>query len=147
MDKFAAAIVAIPKPVLGGMTTFLFSSVAVAGLGITLRVPFNRRNRFILTCSLAVGIGATLNADWFSYVFTYDGDNHALQGFFDAIVLIMESGFALAGFIGMALNALLPEEPDDSGDPLVMEGRQVQDSLHDQQTEESDDNSKERSVK
>jgi uric acid-xanthine permease len=53
--KFAAAIVAIPAAVLGGMTTFLFASVAVSGLAIVTKVPMNRRNRFILTAALALG--------------------------------------------------------------------------------------------
>ena len=33
-SKFAAAIVSIPKAVLGGMTTFLFASVTVSGIKI-----------------------------------------------------------------------------------------------------------------
>lgn len=93
--KFAASLVAIPGAVLGGMTTFLFCAVAVSGMAIINRIPFNRRTRFILTASLAVGYGATLVPTWFSTVFTYKGDNHALQGFYDAIVLVMETGFAV----------------------------------------------------
>lgn len=58
--KFAAALVAIPSSVLGGMTTFLFSSVAVSGIRIISTVPFTRRNRFVLTAGLAIGYGATL---------------------------------------------------------------------------------------
>lgn len=91
-SKFAAALVAIPSSVLGGMTTFLFSAVAVSGIRIISTVPFTRRNRFILTASLAIGFGATLVPNWFSYVFTYTGDNHAKQGFFNAIVLVLETG-------------------------------------------------------
>jgi xanthine/uracil permease len=53
--KFAAAIVSIPDAVLGGMTTFLFSSVTVSGLAIVAKVPMNRRNRFILTAALMLG--------------------------------------------------------------------------------------------
>jgi xanthine/uracil permease len=53
--KFAAALVAIPSSVLGGMTTFLFASVAVSGMAIVSRAGFTRRNRFILAASLAVG--------------------------------------------------------------------------------------------
>merc|ERR1711881_642009 len=49
--KFAAALVAIPSSVLGGMTTFLFSSVAVSGMRIVSTMPFSRRNRFVLTAS------------------------------------------------------------------------------------------------
>lgn len=58
--KFAASLVAIPSAVLGGMTTFLFSAVAVSGIRIISTAPFNRRNRFILTAGLAIGYGATL---------------------------------------------------------------------------------------
>lgn len=59
-SKFAAALVAIPSSVLGGMTTFLFSAVAVSGIRIISTVPFTRRNRFILTAGLSLGYGATL---------------------------------------------------------------------------------------
>lgn len=111
--KFAAALVAIPSPVLGGMTTFLFSAVAVSAIRIISTVPFTRRNRFILTASLALGYGATLLPTWFSYVFTYQGDNHALVGFMNAIELVMETGFAVTGFLSLILNLLLEEEIED----------------------------------
>ncbi|KAK5048321.1 hypothetical protein LTR84_005991 [Exophiala bonariae] len=111
--KFSAALVAIPSPVLGGMTTFLFCAVAVSGMAIVNRVPFNRRTRFILTASLAIGYGATLVPTWFSYVFTYSGDNHALRGFYDAISLVMETGFAVTAMISMILNLILADEIED----------------------------------
>ena len=63
-SKFAAGLVAIPSPVLGGMTTFLFSAVAISGARIIQTVPFTRRNRFILTAAMSVGFGATLVPDW-----------------------------------------------------------------------------------
>jgi NCS2 family nucleobase:cation symporter-2 len=59
-SKFAAALVSIPSSVLGGMTTFLFSAVAVSGIRIISTVPFSRRNRFVLTTAMSVGFGATL---------------------------------------------------------------------------------------
>jgi uric acid-xanthine permease len=70
----------------------------------------NRRNRFILTASLAIGFGAILVPNWFSYVFTYSGDNRALLGFFDAIVLVMETGFAVTALLAMLLNLTIGEE-------------------------------------
>lgn len=112
-SKFAAALVAIPSAVLGGMQTFLFSAVFVSGFRIISTVPFTRRNRFILTAAFAVGLGATLEPTWFSYVFTYAGPNTALQGFFNAIELIMETGFVLGGFISLILHLVLPEEDED----------------------------------
>ena len=115
--KFAASLVAIPSAVLGGMTTFLFAAVAVSGIRIISTMPFTRRNRFILTAALALGYGATLVPTWFAYVFTYEGDNQALQGFFNAIVLVMETGFAVAAFLALILNLLLPEEIEDEETP------------------------------
>ncbi|KID98343.1 purine permease, partial [Metarhizium majus ARSEF 297] len=112
--KFAAALVAIPSAVLGGMTTFLFAAVAVSGMAIITRgTDFNRRTRFILTTGLALGYGATLVPTYFDKIFTYSGDNHALKGFLDAIVLIMETGFAVTAAVCMALNLTLPEEMED----------------------------------
>jgi len=111
-SKFAAALVAIPASVLGGMTTFLFSAVAVSGLRIISTVPFTRRNRFILTASLSVGFGATLVPNWFSFVFSYNGGG-AKGGFFDAIVLVLETGFAVTAFLAILLNLILQEEVDD----------------------------------
>ena len=112
-SKFAAALVSIPAPVLGGLTTFLFSSVAISGIRIISTVPFTRRNRFILTTAMSVGFGAILVPNWFSYVFTYKGGNTAKQGFYNAIILVMETGFALTGFLSIILNLILPEEVDD----------------------------------
>lgn len=116
-SKFAAALVAIPSPVIGGMTTFLFCSVAVSGIAIVARgVRFNRRNRFILTAGLAIGYGATLVPTYFSHVFTYEGGNKALQGFLEAIVLVMETGFAVTAIVCMVLNLLLGDEMEDASD-------------------------------
>ncbi len=113
LSKFAAALVAIPSSVLGGMTTFLFSAVAVSGIRIISTVPFTRRNRFILTAAMSIGFGATLVPTWFTYVFTYSGSNTALIGFFNAIELVLETGFAVTAFLSLFLNLILPEEIED----------------------------------
>ncbi|KAA8622326.1 purine permease [Pyrenophora tritici-repentis] len=115
--KFAAALVAIPSAVLGGMTTFLFSAVTVSGIRIISTMPFTRRNRFILTAGFTLGFGATMVPDWFAHVFTYDGPNAALLGFYNAIVLIMETGFAVVAFVNIVLNLVLPEEIEDEETP------------------------------
>lgn len=115
--KFAAALVAIPSAVLGGMTTFLFSAVAVSGIRIISTMPFTRRNRFILTAGLTLGYGATLVPTWFHYVFTYNGDNRGLIGFLNAIELVMETGFAVTAFVTLILNLVLPEEIEDEEIP------------------------------
>ncbi|RYP78886.1 hypothetical protein DL771_000271 [Monosporascus sp. 5C6A] len=118
--KIGASLVAIPSAVLGGMTTFLFCAVAVSGIAIIARgVPFNRRNRFILTASLSIGYGATLVPEYFSHVFSYGGDNRGLQGFLDAIELVMETGFAVTAFLSMILNLTLPEQVEETDKKLV----------------------------
>ena len=55
--------------------------------------------------------------NWFSYVFTYSGNNHALIGFFNAIELVMEEGFAVTALICLLLNLFLPEEIEDEETP------------------------------
>lgn len=115
--KFAAALVAIPSAVLGGMTTFLFSAVTVSGIRIISTMPFTRRNRFILTAGFTLGFGATMVPTWFDYVFTYNGDNHSLKGFYDAIELILETGFAVVAVVTLTLNLVLPEEVEDEETP------------------------------
>lgn len=124
--KIGASLVAIPSAVLGGMTTFLFCSVAVSGIAIIARgVPFNRRNRFILTAGLAIGYGATLVPTYFSRVFSYGGDNRGLRGFLDAIELVMETGFAVTALVTMALNLSLPAEIEETDERLVEAGEPV----------------------
>ncbi|KAH9908873.1 Xanthine/uracil permease [Xylariomycetidae sp. FL2044] len=118
--KFAASLVAIPEAVLGGMTTFLFCSVAVSGIAIITRgCQFNRRTRFILTAGLSIGYGATLVPTYFAHVFSYSGGNKSLQGFLDAIELIMETGFAVTAFVNMILNLTLPEEIEDTDETSI----------------------------
>lgn len=90
-------------------------------MAIISRTPFNRRNRFILTASLSVGFGAILVPNWFSNVFTYKGDNRALLGFFDAIVLVMETGFAVTALLALLLNLTVAEEIEI--DARHLEGR------------------------
>ncbi|KAI0430107.1 permease family-domain-containing protein [Xylaria sp. FL1042] len=118
--KFAAALVAIPSAVLGGMTTFLFTSVAVSGIAIICRgAPFTRRNRFIMTAGLALGYGATFVPTYFDKVFTYQGDNRSLRGFLDAITIFLETGFAVTALINIVLNLTLPEEIEETEEQMV----------------------------
>jgi NCS2 family nucleobase:cation symporter-2 len=115
-SKFAAAIVSIPKPVLGGMTTFLFTSVTVSGIAIIARAKLDRRDRFVLTTSLLFGFGATLVPNWFSIVFANTNANNSLRGFLDAITLVLESGFAICGIVGLIMNLIIKDEHEELKD-------------------------------
>lgn len=48
---------AIPQPVLGGATTVMFGSIAVAGLNIVASEKLDRRSMIIVAVSLAMGLG------------------------------------------------------------------------------------------
>lgn len=48
---------ALPQPVLGGATTVMFGSIAVAGLNIVASTPLDRRAMMIVAVSLAMGLG------------------------------------------------------------------------------------------
>eukprot|EP00961_Rhodomonas_salina_P259624 3507970-Rhodomonas_salina.1 len=64
LAKISAIIAAIPDCVLGGMTTFLFVNIAISGLKILGPCIDDRRNRFIVAASLALGIGVALVPHW-----------------------------------------------------------------------------------
>lgn len=92
-SKFGAVFIAMPSSLIGGMTTFLFASVCVAGIKLLSGVHWSRRNRFIATASLSLGFAAICQPSWFSNFFTYSGSNHSLRGFLDALTLIVEESY------------------------------------------------------
>lgn len=83
---------AVPNPVLGGVTTFLFASVAVSGVRVLAYNRFTRRDRFVLAAALSFGLGDILVADFLTYLF--DGvrtSNKGLQGFLDSITIVLST--------------------------------------------------------
>ncbi|CAM0141896.1 hypothetical protein VKS41_004401 [Umbelopsis sp. WA50703] len=110
--KFAGVFLAVPDAVLGGMTTFLFSTVAVAGIRILSYLKWTRRERFIVSAAMTIGLGVNLVPTWFSYVLTYSGSNEALGGFLNSIEVIVSTGFCIAAIITVILNATLPNDVD-----------------------------------
>ncbi|GAA5997477.1 nucleobase:cation symporter-2 family protein [Rhodotorula paludigena] len=112
LAKISGVFLAIPTPVLGGVTTFLFTTVAVAGMKIISTCAFSRRDRVILAASLSLGFATMLVKDFASYIFTYSGSNTALRGFMNSIVIILGTPFLIAGIIASILNATLPADPD-----------------------------------
>ena len=114
----AALISVIPKPVLGGATFLMFSTVAAAGLQIASRGGLNSRNQFILACSLGLGIGvqgspAALEALRLGLM-VY-GLPEALG---EALKVLMESGMAMGTLAAASLNLLLPEHDEEESTHL-----------------------------
>lgn len=60
IPKFAALATIIPQPVIGGATTIMFGTVAVAGIKMLLDIDLEKTsNILIIATSLAVGLGIT----------------------------------------------------------------------------------------
>ena len=80
----------VPNPVLGGVTTFLFASVATSGLRVLAYVKFTRRDRFIIAAALSFGFANLLVPGIFTHLF--DGvkkPSSGLSGFLDAIEIVL----------------------------------------------------------
>ncbi|KAJ1033839.1 hypothetical protein NDA16_000047 [Ustilago loliicola] len=113
IGKFSSLFVAMPSSVLGGFTTFLFGSVAVAGIRIMAYAKWDRRARFIATAGMSLGLVSLTVPSWFSYFFTYKGSNPGLKGLIQAIVLIVEEPYLISSLLAILLNAILPAEVDE----------------------------------
>ncbi|KAI0089343.1 Xanthine/uracil permease [Irpex rosettiformis] len=119
LGKISGVFLAIPNPVLGGVTTFLFASVAVSGIRVLDYTQFTRRDRFILAAALSFGVGDLLVPGIFTHLF--EGVNHpnkGLQGLFDSITIVLSTPFLVAGIVAAVLNLILPQEDplDDEDD-------------------------------
>ena len=80
----------VPNSVLGGVTTFLFASVATSGLRVLAYARYTRRDRFIIAAALSFGFGNLLVPEIFAHLF--DGVNNpssGLRGLLDAIEIVL----------------------------------------------------------
>ena len=116
---------------LGGVTTFLFASVAVSGLRVLSYNRFTRRDRFVLAAALSFGVGDLLVPNIFTHLF--DGvrnPNKGLTGLFDSITIVLSTPCEIlvqkaricvlmitffllvlsSGIVAVILNLLLPQE-------------------------------------
>lgn len=114
LGKISGVFLAIPNPVLGGVTTFLFATVATSGIRVLAYNAFTRRDRFVLAAALSFGFGDLLVPTIFEHLF--DGVNNpskGLQGLFDSITIILSTPFLAAGIMAVILNLTLPQELDE----------------------------------
>ena len=92
---FGAFLQTIPAPIIGGMSIVLFGMISAIGIRTMAeaKVDFtSSRNLLILSITLVVGIGVTISVN----------ENFTI------------SGVALAAFVGIVLNAILPEKFDQA---------------------------------
>ncbi|KAK9815474.1 hypothetical protein WJX72_004255 [[Myrmecia] bisecta] len=109
-----AFFTSIPNCVLGGVTAFLFANVAVSGIKIMVLGDLNRRNRFILSISLALGLGTTLVPAWATNDLwpVTPGMSSGVRGFRDACTIVLSSGYSIGFLAAVILHLLLPMEAD-----------------------------------
>ncbi|KAJ7057408.1 xanthine/uracil permease [Mycena amicta] len=122
LGKVAGALLAIPNPVLGGVTTFLFASVAVSGVRVLGMVKWGRRERFVLAAALSFGFGDLLVPGIFTHLFEgVDNPSKALQGWFGSMTIVLSTPFLSAGIVAALLNGLLPHdtEPATADDDVI----------------------------
>lgn len=118
LGKVGAFIVSIPNCVLGGMTTFLFANVISSGIKIIVSEgTLDRRTRFILACSMALGVGVELVPQWANYwLWPVTPDmSSGVKGIRDAIILILSTSFCLGAVVAFILNLIMPHEALDEG--------------------------------
>lgn len=87
---------ALPQPVLGGATTVMFGSIAVAGLKIVSSVELDRRSSIIIAVSLAMGLGVLYAPEIFT-------DKPAV------IKNLFGSSISTGGLTAILLSWLLPD--------------------------------------
>ncbi|KAG1784785.1 xanthine uracil permease [Suillus plorans] len=111
LGKISGFFLAIPNPVLGGVTTFLFASVAVSGLRVLSYIKYTRRDRFILAAALSFGVGDLLVPTIFTYLFDgVSNPNKGLQGLFESITILLSTPFLISGIVALVLNLILPQD-------------------------------------
>ncbi|KAL9940509.1 hypothetical protein V8E36_001214 [Tilletia maclaganii] len=71
LGKIGGLVPAIPAPILGGVTTYLFSAVATSSLAILAKVKFTRRTCFVVATALGPGVGNMLLKAWSSRTGTF----------------------------------------------------------------------------
>lgn len=107
--KIGGVLAATPVPVLNGMLIFIFASIAVSGINILSALSFNRRDRFILSCAIGLGVGLIIEPTVFSLLIP-NTESAFLNALRLASLIILNSGFSLGAITAIILNIILPAE-------------------------------------
>lgn len=127
-SKFGTLFLMIPDSVLGGMTTFLFANVASSGMRILAFLKWTRRDRFIVSAAISLGLGVSLIPNALTQFLSYKGGNVVLEGLVDSVNIILSTGFCVGAIIAIVLNQLLPEERPEQEEREIAEGVREADS-------------------
>jgi len=121
-SKFGTLFLMIPDAVLGGMTTFLFANVASSGMRILAFLKWTRRDRFIVSAAISLGLGVSLIPNALTHFLSYSGSSTIVAGLVDSVNIILSTGFCVGAIIAIVLNQLLPEEKPEVVEEEIAEG-------------------------
>lgn len=120
--KIAGVITSIPDCVLGGMTIFLFCNVFTSGLKVISSVDISsRRNRFIISMSMALGLGVTIwpyafldmrASSYTAQFWTCENCNETKKGIRNAVSIFLSTGYCIGTVVALILNAILPADAE-----------------------------------
>ncbi len=96
LPKIGALVSVMPAPVLGGATLALFGMVATAGIKIAVKDGLDDRKVFILSISIALGLGVTMVPE-------------AVAELPDWLNTLLSSGVLVGAVTAFVLNLVLPE--------------------------------------
>jgi len=98
--------------VLGGMTTFLFVNIVTSGLSILGPVMTNRRSRFIVAASLAIGVGVAIVPQWVTNNLIKGGSDPTTKLINDSLEIVVSTPYCIGTLIAMFLHAIIPEDKE-----------------------------------
>lgn len=101
LPKIGAIITVMPSPVLGGATIALFGMVATSGMKIAIKGGLNDRKVFILSISLALGLGVIMKPS-------------AVAKLPEWLSTLLSSGVLVGAVIAFVLNLVLPKEEGET---------------------------------
>jgi len=120
--KVAGVITSIPDCVLGGMLIFLFANVLASGINLTKQVNLDsRRNRFIISFALALGVGVTIwpyafldrrGSPYTAPFWTCSDCSPTMQGLRNGVSIFLSTGYCIGSVSAMVLNGILPLDSD-----------------------------------
>lgn len=121
LSKISGLITSIPDCVLGGMTIFLFSNVFVSGLKIIGSADLDsRRVRFIVSLSMACGLGVTVwpfafadrrGQPYTANFWQCDDCDDDMKGVRNGVSIFLSTGYCVGTVLAILLNLILPEDP------------------------------------
>ena len=111
--RLGAAVAALPASVVGGMTAFPFTSIAVGGLNILARERWTGRNRFIATVALVFGLADLAVPGWAGHLLP-PGGGASVQGLKDGVSLVLGTSYCIVAFVALLLHAVMPEPAEEA---------------------------------